>query len=59
MVTQAVYCHAESQNCLSMSKDLMLDERDMKPWFQILYLETAHVDMFIVVFVSHSRQLMG
>jgi len=53
MVTQALYCHAEPQDL-----DLMLVQPDMKPWFQILDLETAHVDMFIVVFVSYSRQMV-
>ena len=59
MVTKALYCHAEPQDCLSLSDDLMLDQPDLKPWFQILDLETAHIDMFIVVFVSHSRQMVG
>jgi len=54
MVTQALYCHAEPQDV-----DLMLDQPDIKPWFQILDLDTAHIDMFIVVFVSHSRQMVG
>jgi len=54
MVTQALYCHAEPQDV-----DLMLDQHDMKPWFQILDLDTAHIDLFIVVFVSHSRQMVG
>lgn len=59
MVTQALYCHAESEDCLSMSEDLILDQPDMKPWFQIFDLETAYVDMFIVVFVSHSKHMVG
>lgn len=59
MVTQALNCHAEPQDCLSLSQGLMLDIPDKKPRFQILHLEIALVDMFIVVFVTHSRQMVG